>query len=485
MDKFGVVGSIIGRNDIALNRMPSKKSIITLGGCNFMEIFSPFGDLFDSTHFWRAAIPSIASQPITLQHIRFKSEKVTKFLDRETSKIVYKRIMSSPDSIIAFEVAGEFANNFLRIEDTIIPDIRGGVFGDDFRDLTFDENPELAKAAVISPDTEYYWDLWKYHFDTLFKNTLSERIQRGIDVIFLSRRFCLHELKDGEFAPLWNSREIARRNLILDDLEDFISKYEGIKIVKSTSSLLFTSVDSPWGGPWEFHPEHAYYADMRAKFLEIFFPGKGKGAAYLTDWLAQTASALSKTKSLLALAELTLSEKREELERANSSLDEARFKIDEGINARLHLESEIGGAIKEREMLCSQLKEMELIIQQSQVLCESLRMETAQKEDLVAEQTKTNERLTFEIKDLEIRISELQTAIAFSSYRYSSAKGSIFNRLRVFLALYLDKKRLRRFGFSEETYLKENPDVSQARMDGLEHYLLHGMTEGRKLSRAS
>lgn len=224
---------------------------------------------------------------------------------------------------------------------------------------------------------------------------------------------------------------------------------------------------------------------MRAKFLEIFFPGEGKGAAYLTDWLAQTASALSKTKSSLALAELALSEKREELERASSSLGEAQLKIDEGTNARLHLESEIGGGIKERETLCSQLKEMELIIQQSQVLCESLRTETAHKESLVAEQAKANKQLTFEIKDLETRITELQTAIAFSSNRYSSAKGSIFNRLWMFLALYLDKRRLRHFGFSEETYLKENPDVSQSQMNGLEHYLLHGMSEGRKLSRAN
>ena len=356
-----------------------------------MEIFAPLRDSIDQVHFWRPTVPSVSFQPISLRHAHFETESVARFLDREVSKVVYKRMKDAPDSIIMLEAAADFTSYFLKIDDCVIPDIRNDVFGTEFQNISFDERSELSTAELLSPDSYYYWDTWKYYFDMLYRDVLSERIQRGIAVIFLSRRFCLHELKDGEFIPLNNGRDIVARNIFLDEIEDFISRYDGVKIVKSAAPLLFTSVNSPWGGPWEFHPGQAYYTDLRAKFLEILFPAANYGANYLSKWFAEVAQELSKTKSSLAIREHELCEIRNELERETNNNVKLTVKLDDAQR-------------------------------QSGELYNALQREAGRNEMLAAEQNSLKEELACTVVDLEYKISRLEFVLEFASNPYKKSR---------------------------------------------------------------
>lgn len=352
MNKMTNISSLGGQKILECDIAPSKPSVITLGGCNLFQSFIPLGDIFDFTHFWRAAIPITASRAVSINYRQFGDETVVRLLERDATKVVYQRVKAAPDSSIIIEAAADFTNKFLKIGDSFLPDIRSSVFGSEFENVEFKEDSELANADVISPDSDYYWDVWKYYFDLMYKDLLQERIQRGVQVIFLSRRLCLNELKEGEFVPLPNVREIARRNLILDDIEDFVSQYEGIVMIKSSPDLLYTS-EHAHGGTWEFHPHEGYYADLRSKFMEALVPGKGKGEKYLASWIADADRNLSKARYSCASLESEL--ERAKAERlafeadANTHLDAAKslctFLEDELQQRKAdhaHLEQEIG-----------------------------------------------------------------------------------------------------------------------------------------------
>ncbi|AYG68752.1 MULTISPECIES: hypothetical protein [unclassified Rhizobium] len=495
MNKLTVVESSGDADTPFEDYFPAKKLVITMGGCNFVEIFSHLTDAIEFTHFWRAVIPSIMSPSIVLHHANFEDAEVSRFVDRETSKVVYKRIEESPDSIIAFEAAGDFVTGVFKIGETIIPDIRNEVFGPAFKDIAFKEESELNKADLISADSPYYWDMWKYSFNCLYDRILKDRIQRGIGVFFLSRRFCTSELKDGEFVPLHNARTISERNLILDDIEDFISKYDGVKIMKSALSLEFTSTDAPWGGPWEYHPQGEYYAYMRAKFLDAIFPGKERGSKYIATWMAKSAQSLSKTKALLVRAdsEATVANNLLTNVRSDGELVEQGIEIAGAETEVSRREAAIAKADREAieraleitraqyNELDGQLRERDGIIQRSHDLTQALRAECFEKDNIIAEQAHLNERLSSEIFALEIKLSRLETILNFVENRYSACKSNLLHRMVKFFAIHFDANQLRRFGFNEKVYLEENADVRASKANPLEHYLAHGMREGRTL----
>ncbi|AGB72273.1 hypothetical protein RTCIAT899_CH14485 [Rhizobium tropici CIAT 899] len=434
-----------------------------MGGCNLLELLSQLNNVVQSTHFWRATIPSMMSAPVILEDAKFESEEVSRFLERETSKAVCKRLEGDQESVIIFEAAADFANAFLRIGDTIIPDIRNDVFGAAFKHLAFDETSELAKAAVIRPDEQYYWVLWKHHFNIFYHKLLKERIQRGVDVVFLSRRFCLTELRDGEFVPLQNLRQLTARNSILNDVENFISAYEGVKILKSAPSLEFTSADAPWGGPWEFHPNNTYYADMRCKFLDMIFPGEDKGSRYLANWIAENEQNANNMRATLGRTQVALIE-------ANNITDEMRHDRD----------------LVERDLeaTCAQRDAFARKLDAAETLANALRYESSVKENAIAEQSEINEILSKEIAALRMKLEDIQNAMSFSSNRYSERKGSLLHRLARSIALHFDTSQLRKFGFNEEAYLEENEDVRKQNVNALRHYVIYGMKEGRSFSKA-
>ncbi|OEC99630.1 hypothetical protein [Rhizobium sp. YK2] len=438
MNKMTNISSLGGQKILEPDIVPSKPSVITLGGCNLFQSFVPLRDIFDFTHFWRAAIPITASRTVSIDYGQFSDETVIRLLERDATKVVYQRVKAAPDSSIIFEAAADFTNKFLKIGDSFLPDIRSSVFGSEFENVEFKEDSELANAEVISPDSDYYWEVWKYYFDLMYKDLLQERIQRGVQVIFLSRRLCLNELKEGEFVPLPNVREIARRNLILDDIEDFVSQYEGIVMIKSSPDLLYTS-EHAIGGAWEFHPHEGYYADLRSKFMEALLPATGKGEKYLASWIAD----------------------------ADRNLSKARYSC-------ASLESEL-------DRLQSLLQQVSQNAEQSQSRCDALEKELAGKNEIIASQEKASELLGSEVSDLRSQNARLNLLSTFMARRYTTGKLSLIDKLGRLCALRFEAKQLRKLGFDERKYLDANPDVKNAGMVAETHYLLYGMKEGRKI----
>ncbi|NLS00669.1 hypothetical protein HGP17_27895 [Rhizobium sp. P38BS-XIX] len=517
-------------------RAPAKKSILTIGGCNSLEVFNQLVDVIEFTHFWRAAVPTVMSPPIELQHAEFESEEFSRLLNREASKIVYKRIIEAPNSIIVFEAASDFVTGVLKIDDTIISDIRNEIFNASFKDIVFNENSQLSRAKFISTDSQFYWDNWKHYFDLFYQNILKERIRRGVSVLFLSRRCCTTELKDGEFVPLPNARIISARNRILDEIDAFISCYEGVKVVKSELSLEFTSDDAPWGGPWEFHPQHAYYADLRAKFLDAVFPEQKRGAKYLANWIAEITQSLSKTKAVLnrielealeaissvaqirverdllvetsALAQVDRAALEQKLQVTEFEIEQLRRDRDIADITKGNLQQELDiarGHIKDvqnaleavqaekaavqldlesirgdRDTLSQRLEEMAIAVQGSGDLSDSLREELLSQANLIEEHANLNLRISGEISYLRDHLSSIDAAFHFASTRYSERSNGLLHRLARRIAIFFDSIQLRKSGFSEDIYLEENSDVRDSGMNALTHYVMFGMRERRR-----
>lgn len=267
-----VVPAVLTMFDEAV--IPQKKSVLTLGGCNLFEALSPFEDILTRKHFWRSSITSIASDRLKFRSLYFGSKAVNDFVMREVTKVIYSEVQTSEADLVIFEAASDFAVHHLRIRDTIIPDFRNNLFGPDFDQSVF-ENTDLENAEILSVDSIYYWDVWKSLFDRMYKNMLLSKINSGMKVAFLSRRFCLTKLSEGRLQPFEIADLLIKRNAILDDIEKFLEGYEGISILRMSEQLLYSSDDAPFGGPWEFHPERGYYVSLRRKILDLLFPGGG------------------------------------------------------------------------------------------------------------------------------------------------------------------------------------------------------------------
>ncbi|QYA13665.1 hypothetical protein [Rhizobium sp. AB2/73] len=447
MNAMTLVSSLREQDSSVKHTAPSKPSVITMGGCNLLEVLSPLGDFVDSTHFWRATIPVIASTAIAIDDV-FEDEKMSRFLDRESKKVVFNRAKEAADSIIVMEAAADFSHNFLQIQDTILPDIRDDVFGEGWGKISYGENSILSSAKVISPDTDYYWDLWKYYFHKLFKELLEDRLERGIQVFFLSRRLCLSELKDGQFVPLKHIRDVERRNRILDDVEKFVAQYKGIILIKPSPDLLYTSEHAPWGGPWEFHPEAGYYADLRSKLLNAIFPGQAKGERYLCNWIAEADKIRNGSRSSYALLENRLANLEVETRALKEEQASFEQKTDSWAQERQHLKEEL-----------------------------------AEKLDAIKSMEDLHEQFRADLSNLNTENTRLSAALGFVAGRYSNQKLSIFDKLMRGIALYFDAKQLRKMGFSSQEYLEANPDVHAAAMNPESHFLRYGIREGRKITK--
>jgi hypothetical protein len=305
---------------------PARKRVLTLGGCNLHEAFVPYGDLFETKHLWRAAITNLASPPATLRSVYFPQKAVTDVVYKETTKVLYGVVKAFDGELIAFEAAGEFAYAHLKIGDTIIPDFRTPVFGPECEAVVFPEGSELASAEVLTTNDERYWELWRQYFQFFYQDTLKEKIAKGTKVVFLSRRLCELRLENTAFLPFENLEFINRSNDRLASIEAFVSGFEGVTIVKVSNELLYSSPDSPWTGPWPFHPEKGFYGELRQKLLRVLDMDQQIVDDVVTQERKDRDILQSQYRSLLLTSQGEKADLQASLDKARKAVDELQAK---------------------------------------------------------------------------------------------------------------------------------------------------------------
>lgn len=180
---------------------PKMKFVLGFGSCYVEHLLNGLKHLVDSKHVWRATIPSLASAKLKLRSRFLDFKEASDFFTRETEKQITDLLRDSDADAFLFDVAGDFATWHVVIGDTVFPDFRTGLFGEKWADVSFDELPELKGHKVIHADTDYYWNMWKFYFDELYRSVLRDKIMAGQKVLFLRHFLSEIVLVKGEPEP--------------------------------------------------------------------------------------------------------------------------------------------------------------------------------------------------------------------------------------------------------------------------------------------
>ncbi|WP_159728670.1 hypothetical protein [Methylosinus sp. Ce-a6] len=500
------------------------KSVIGFGSCYIEHILSGIKHLVDGKHIWRATIPSLASSKLKLRSKVLDFKEASDFFTRETEKQITDLLRDNDADAFLFDVAGDFATEHVVIGDTIFPDFRSGLFGEKWLDLSYDDVPELKGHKVIWADSDYYWNMWKFYFDEFYRGVLYGKIIAGQKILFLRHFLSEIVLVKGEPEPFKSFVEIRRRNARLADVYDFISKYDGVRLLEISEDVCFGSPTTPYGGPWEFHPDKEFYCVARRELLSQLCPGTGLSERYVNQWLAENGRERARghsaredaqkalesaandaevlrgelaaaratmeeqerlrgeTERLRAKAHVALDEQeklREEMERLRVELAAARAAVDQQERLRdetERLRAELAAAraaVDQQERLRDETGRLRAELAAAQAAIEEQDDRRAESERIAAEASRDAERLREEL----IRLS------ATADHALGESGVSFFrDALRSLAAKWnvtREAARLRRAKFDEAAYLRLYPDVAQSNFEPVVHYTIHGRKEGR------
>lgn len=236
----------------------SSFDLITFGGCtlNFIsELLAKFGN---TRHYWRHSVIADMCPAPQLGAVDLGDERASRTLTRYLNKYHLEKIRSSTADAYVFECASDYAFEYLRIENSIIPDIRSDLFSEGWSSLSFAYIPELENAQKISADDGFYWKVWLSSFELFYQHVLLEKISQGCRIFFVRRYLSPHNLTENGTTCI-NDPSIFIRNSNLRRVYEQLGKLSGIDFIDPPAELLVTSANAPSGGPWEMHPEEEYY----------------------------------------------------------------------------------------------------------------------------------------------------------------------------------------------------------------------------------
>ena len=309
-------------------RPRGRMSALLCGGCNMDVLSNHLDGFIKSKHIWRVTIPSLMSEKISLRSNFLGFKEASDFLARETSKSLRDQIQNSEADIFLFEVAGDFSSNHVVLKNTIFPDFRSNIFGNEWGSISFECISELKKMEIISPDTNEYLNIWKFYFCDFYKNILHKHIEDGRKIIFLARYLCEFILENGALRPHDQLLSIRQRNEKLRDIYEFLQNFDGIHNLYCADPLLYTSSSSPWGGPWEFHPDKEAYIELGHELLTVLAPQTRYPRQFLADQLANAGLERSRLDSERNAANAAREQTAQELHAARAQIEDIQTRSD-------------------------------------------------------------------------------------------------------------------------------------------------------------
>jgi uncharacterized phage infection (PIP) family protein YhgE len=210
--------------------------------------------------------------------------------------------------------------------------------------------------------------------------------------------------------------------------------------------------------------------------------------------IAEISSRLDEARSQLDTLRAALDHARGELSHAQSELAQRRAEADDATAQLKEQQQSHVEELESQRVLLAGKHAQELQDERNRARNEiqTLRQEKRDTETRLAERFSEIVALTRMLGEREnaARRSDEQvvwlrevSAVLLNGAASTSLKGRLSALLPGPIRLKKQRSRLHRSGiFDSDAYLAANPDVAEAGIDPLGHYINHGMTEGRRLS---
>jgi len=336
--------------------------LITFGGCTLNVIAEILAEYGRTKHYWRHSVIADMGPDLDLGQVETYDEVANRTLDRYLKKYHLGKIRSSSADAYVFECASDYAFSYLRIGDSIIPDIRSDLFEEGWASLSFAHVPELENADKVDPDSGIYWDSWLNSFRLLYSNVLKDKIAAGARIFFIRRYLSPHDLTEHGVNCI-NNPSIFIRNANLRKIYEKLNELSGIDFVDPPAELLFTSADAPSGGPWEMHPEEEYYTYVATHILRRLSGDRAIADHFASVRMAHAAAARCAAQRRVVKLESDIDELRqlnsEWFDKSNvlvGEIEDLQRKIEE-LGRWVHmLHQQRDGLLEQNKELCEKLE---------------------------------------------------------------------------------------------------------------------------------
>lgn len=226
--------------------------------------------------------------PLNMHQVDFGDDEINAVLYRETDKKARAILESSDADIIAFDTSSDFVTKHIFLNGTVFVDFCNGIFGNKFSDISFERIPDFEGYERLEADSSVFRELYIQRFDELYSAILQKKLEAGSKVVVLCQNLCNFHLAEGVLSS-WGGEWVEERRRLQASIESFLSSYPGVELLKVDDRMSVTSKSSPWGGPWEFHPEREFYLLAALGLLRIINANAQEQNDFLVEWLARNA----------------------------------------------------------------------------------------------------------------------------------------------------------------------------------------------------
>jgi len=255
---------------------PGRLRLLTLGGCNLLEIGKALAGILDHRHLWNVSWPSMGSEPFTLEHWPDGPEfaDLQGFLKRETEKPFDRIIRGAKPDIILLTVGQNVLNDYIVLGGRVIADFTNKLYLDDNR---LEGRPRPSPAAFVAPgfsvitiESPEFAALCKGGFRRTYERLLRPLIDAGTKVL-VHRHTLATQALTPEGTVDDDYPTIRFQSRLIEDLTAFATSFPGIEEFGQVEELNLTSDDAP-NGRWGFHPIQDQYALQAYRLACRFLP---------------------------------------------------------------------------------------------------------------------------------------------------------------------------------------------------------------------
>jgi hypothetical protein len=304
----------------------ARPQILALGGCTIENVMNFLNDHVDFKFYVRQNLVCDMSPPLDVSSFSLDVEEAWRVMDKYAVRFHYQKLTSGDFDTLILECAADHILNYMKIGDSVIPDVRNDTLTQGWGSLSFDHIPILRDAEIISPYSPEYWENWKRDFFRLYNETLVPYIRDGKKIIFIRRYLCEKYINEHGISQ-FDDASIDARNEDLRKIYAYLDYFRGIDFIDPPRNFLCSSDHALTGGPWEYHPELEFYHYTAEEILRICV-GSEAADAFRMEMRGQLLQERALAVTLAAARERQLAEVNEQLVAATADLAAARSHSD-------------------------------------------------------------------------------------------------------------------------------------------------------------
>lgn len=294
---------------------PRRRRLLTLGGCNTLEIGRKLNWLYEHTHIWSVTWPSLGSPPFALQ--AFPDEPVfgalRHFIERDANKSDRERIArggydivltTSQFTHIPFVVRGDACIADFTCSVFLTPEMLGGGDRPDIRQYA---GPE---ARIVTWRDPEYLGLVVGGFRRAYQTAFAPVIKAGGIVVVYDHVLSDTEMTaDGEVP--YGGPDLSERLAVNRKIVAKTCRLPGVQVIKTGHAFSATAADAPWG-TWEYHPIEEQYVALAGQLARL-------AGDEVSDTLVERHMVSMRQRALAARSALALEAARREAAEANAA----------------------------------------------------------------------------------------------------------------------------------------------------------------------